>query len=860
MSFQDRGAAAGLDKIGRRTDALKMKFAGLQAGAAQMGRGFGQLAMGLAPFSLGLLAVIKQGAAFEQSIAKLQSKMLGGYDPALRQMAKTLGATTVFSATQAADAMTMLAQSGFTAKEVMAAVPGVLAAAAAEGMTLAQAADIVASNVRAFGISATESARVAGILALASSRANTNMIALQEGLKMSAPIAGIVHAKLSDVAAVLGALADVGLKGTLSGTAFRAGMTKLLKPTKETRVAISKLGISMGSLNSKLDKGDVVGTFQSIIGKLAKIPKLSQRASLAVKIFGVRGVALANALKQGPNQLARFNKTLKDLREESGKTAERMAAIQLNTLTGQFTLLKSAAEGVSIELFDMMAKDSALGVKSFAGAVGHLALALQVVNGKTFTDPKMIKQVKEISPAIMDIAQGIKVGFGEAKMALGKIIDGARSLGKILGLDIGGTGVSAVAATTTKFVLLAAVIAPIGGALLLVTKIAGGLFNVVAGGVRMIGGATRLIIGGVGGIASKIPILAKVIPGLGKVVGGIESLTAMPVRVTNFHEMAAITAASAAISGTSTAAVVGAGLFARFSGALTALVLKIPLIGTALAGSFGGLTLVATTLAGKLAIMAGLTAVFAAIGAAGWALGTWLDKKFGMSSALANLADRWLPKWLGGGNQEGADRRNKAAAQSQSFNQAQQMAQQLVRFQRAGTAVSLNGAAGPKTTLDRNIIEQRISQYLRTQNYSQAQIATALQNLSGTLQGVKPTASTKPVVTAKDAQVTGAGLLPVSPGDLVLDRAVLASAVTSQHRGGMMGRTGLSGSDSGSASPPPARGGGAMTISVPISLDGRQIALAVAEVRLDDIERSGGRLEPGDRGALLTRGFLGGAQ
>lgn len=766
LAFQDRGASAGMDRVGRKADALRRKFAGLKAGAMQFGRGIGSLALGFAPVTLGLGLVVREGIRFEQTMANLQAKIGGELDPRLKQLAQTLGATTVFTATQAGEGMTLLAQSGFEVGEVLKAVPTVLDAAAAENLDLATASGIVAANLKSFALEASDANRVADVLANTSRKTNTTMAALQEGMKLAAPAAKLAGASIEDTAAALGAFANVGLQGTLGGTAFRAALLKIVKPTKEGNRAFAKLGVSMKTLRGLLAKGKVIEAFQEISGRLGKIEDGGKRAALAMSIFQVRGAAAATAFKtKGQKGFEKWAEAMKEIRENSAGAAKEMAETQRKTLGGQLKLLTSAISGVSLEIFETLVTQTAGAVKTLAGSIGNLALALKVVRGVEIVDAKVKKQVEGIPPVIFEIARGLREGFAGVKSAFSGIFSGLKKVGSMFGVELGGTGVRSLTATITKFVVLGGAIAPIGIAILGVTKVAGGLFNVVSGGVKTVVSATRILTGAAGGILGKIPVLSKLVPGLAKAAGAAENITAMPVRVVNFHEA-----------------------------------------GTGLGG-------------------AGAAAGAAAAGKAGKAAAAGAGSKF-LGAAARTAVGATLAIEAAEGNIGGVRGIAERAIAEAKKREA---------LEREATALAKRRA---------DILENSTLKFGRA---------------FARIQASKPTVKALPV--ARDAIATSGGLLPVSAGDVVLDRAALASAVTSQARGGLAGRVGaggLGGGDPGRTTPPTAGSGAQMTIQVPVVIDGRQVALAVAEARLDDIERSGGRLEPGDRGSLLTRGFLGG--
>lgn len=866
FTFEDK-ASGPMGKVGTRAEKLKLQLQSIGKGAAQFGQGLGQLAMGFAPATVAMGFMTKQGADFEQAIARVRSVMLdtgNKVTPELEALAQTLGATTVFSATQAANAMENLARAGLNSTQIMGAVEGTLAAAAAEGVDLATAADMVASNLKAFNIPAEEAGRVAGVLALASAKTNTNMVQLQEGLKLAGPAAKLANVSLADTTALLGALANVGVKATMSGTSFRQAINQVLTPTKDASKAMGELGLSQTELRKKIDKGDTIGMFMQIVQSIGKVKSPSKQAELAMRILGVRSASIASALNLSEKDMGAFNETLAALRKETGQTAKEMAAIQLKTLSGQMVLLKSAMESVSIGFSKLFSGETAGVVKMIATRVGQLGMAMRIVSGATLTDPKDVKAMKEIPQTIYDIAGGIKEAFSDIKALFKSVGAEIVWVGKILGLDVGGNGVKSVTKLVTKFVVLGAAIAPVALGVLGLTKIFGGLWNVAAGGFKMVGSTvsmlTRTLGGGVlGKFASGIPLLGRVLPGLGKAVNVAEKATAQPVRVVNFDEMGGLGGLGPKIPGaggngpTDTANTLG--MFARFRGALNGLALRIPKIGGLLTTGLGG----GLKAFGSTATMGALKigGLVAAAGALGYGLGTLIDKVFDVSGKLASAA-----QWVFGESSKAKAARIAGNEDVAGTSGARQMAATLAGLAARGTKeVGIEG--GRKVALTREFAEGRIATYLRTQNFSQEKINATLESLNGSLKilrSAEAPAAGRKLTAAKDAMISRGGMIPVSAGDVVLDRASLAGAVMSQMRGGLAGSAAggaLGQGDPGRVTPPRASAS-VIKIEVPVSIDGRQIALAVAEVKLDDLERSGARLKPGQRSALLQRGFGGG--
>src|SRR5690606_24113696 len=146
----------------------------------------------------------------------------------LRDLAKELGATTRFSATEAAQGMEFMALAGWNTQQTMAALPGVLNLAAAAGMDLARASDIVTDTMSAFGLEAERATYVADQFAAAQSKSNTSVEQLGEAMVNVAPTAANLGMTLGDTSAALGMLADQGIKGGRAGTTLNAVLSDII--------------------------------------------------------------------------------------------------------------------------------------------------------------------------------------------------------------------------------------------------------------------------------------------------------------------------------------------------------------------------------------------------------------------------------------------------------------------------------------------------------------------------------------------------------------------------------------------------------------------------------------------------------
>lgn len=168
-------------------------------------------------------------ADFEQKMAGVRA-VVGGTEEEMAQLTKTareLGATTQFSASEAAEGIRLLGQAGYDANQITAAMPGLLNLAIAGELGLSEAVDIAAASLAGFRLSANQSMRVADVLAMAANKTNTSVVQLGDGMKYVAPIAASLGISIEDTSAVLGLLSNAGLQGGMAGTGLRQVLSSL---------------------------------------------------------------------------------------------------------------------------------------------------------------------------------------------------------------------------------------------------------------------------------------------------------------------------------------------------------------------------------------------------------------------------------------------------------------------------------------------------------------------------------------------------------------------------------------------------------------------------------------------------------
>lgn len=288
-------------------------------------------------------AIIKLGSDFEKSMNRVQALTgeSGALLAKLRDQAKELGATTVFSASQASDAMGFLAQAGFKANQIFAAMPATLDLAAAAQTDLAQTADLVSNIMQGFNKEAGETRKVADVLAQTFTNANTDLIQLGDAFKYAGPVANAAGLSFEETSAILGLFGNAGIQASLAGTQLRQSLARLIDPPKKAAEALSRLQIQ-----TKDSKGELL-PLTAIFGQLAE---KGAGAADIFQIFGLRAAAgaasLNSALQKTPDLLQNFASLVTN---SAGRSAE-IAEIQMRGFAGATIALKSALEGLSIAI------------------------------------------------------------------------------------------------------------------------------------------------------------------------------------------------------------------------------------------------------------------------------------------------------------------------------------------------------------------------------------------------------------------------------------------------------------------------------------------------------------------------------
>lgn len=386
------------------------------------------------------IAAVKTAADYESAMSNVQAitGATGDDFKKLTQLGKDLGASTAWSAQECAEAMQYTGMAGWTAKENIDGLKGILDLASASGTDLARTSDIMTDAISAFGYKASDSAKFADVMTKACTSANVSVDTLGESYKYCGAICGTMGYSIDEITTSLAVMGNMGIKSSQAGTTLKNAISNMAAPTKNMKAAMDDLGISIVNQDGSMKSwGDVIKNLQGSFKGLTQ----DQQAAYAKQLFGKESMAgmlaIINTSTSDYNALA-------DSIKNSGGAANDAAQTQLNNLNGQLTLLKSALEGAAITIGDKL-------LPYIKNAVGWVQKATDWFNGLSDAQVSMIMKFAGIAAAI-----------GPALLIFGKLVS---TVGKVY----------------STFGMVTGAIAKAGGVIGLITSPAGIVIAVLAG-------------------------------------------------------------------------------------------------------------------------------------------------------------------------------------------------------------------------------------------------------------------------------------------------------------------------------------------------------------------------------------------
>jgi len=375
---------------------------------------------------------LKAAGNFERGMNRVLALTQAGTKDfaAMEKQALLLGRTTMFTATQAADAMGYFALAGYEAEKIMGAMPDTLQLAASAQIDLGTATKITTGIMAGYRMESSELADANDVLVKAFTSSKVDLTSLGETFKMVGPIAKAAGMDFKETTAIIGALGQANITGTLAGTQFRRALINLQKVTPKTSKALDRMGVSV--------KNEATGKLKSFIQILREISVAQTRYADTVsynadifQIFGARaGPGIQALLGLGIPWIEKLHAKL----DAAGGIAERVANVQMKGLFGAMIKLKSAIEGSAI----------AIAKSGFLTFFTGLALKLtNVFRALAVLEPKLLKTATQIAfvvaavgPLLITIGLFIKM-LAIAVGAIGGLIGAFAFLLSPIGLVVG---------------------------------------------------------------------------------------------------------------------------------------------------------------------------------------------------------------------------------------------------------------------------------------------------------------------------------------------------------------------------------------------------------------------------------------
>lgn len=284
----------------------------------------------------------------------------------LQKAAKEAGATTQFSATQAAEALNYMALAGYDADKSIETLPTVLNLAAAGGMDLATASDMVTDSMSALGDAAGTTEGFVDKMAKTSQKSNTNVQQLGEAILTVGGTAKNLAGGVVEMNTVLGIFADNGVKGAEGGTALRNVILSLTAPTDKAKKQMEALGLQVFDANENMRP--LNETFNDLNGILGTMTQ-GEQTEVLNSIFNKVDLKSVNALLANSGE--RFDELSGYISDCDGAAAD-MAATMNDNLQGKVTILKSGLEGLGIAAYEKFKTPLTNAVENITEVIGQL--------------------------------------------------------------------------------------------------------------------------------------------------------------------------------------------------------------------------------------------------------------------------------------------------------------------------------------------------------------------------------------------------------------------------------------------------------------------------------------------------------
>lgn len=392
--------------------------------------------------------VVEFGATFDKQMsaveAVMKDKLKDGDIERLREAAMYWGEQTVYTATEAGEALYYMGLAGWDVEQAINGLGSVLNLAAAGNLDLGRASDVVTDSMTAMNLTAGQmtneienTAYYTSVLAAVMANSNTDIDQMGEAFKYVAPIAGNLNYTIEDLGLALGLAANAGIKSSQAGTSLRQALKQLISPTDKTKEAMEEYGISLfdaqgqalpfreimiqlqrtfGDLSLEVfDANGELKDGEQVMQEYASSLPISQQEKLAavVDLFGTRAMPTMLAIiQQGGPEFDKLASAI-DNAAETGTYAAEMAETQMDNLQGAWTRFTSALGTTKIMLNDLVSNE----LKSFVERLTEMV--------KWFNSLDEVQKENVIKWGLIAAAVGpVLMLFGNLLRSIGLIMEG----------------------------------------------------------------------------------------------------------------------------------------------------------------------------------------------------------------------------------------------------------------------------------------------------------------------------------------------------------------------------------------------------------------------------------------------------
>lgn len=373
------------------------------------------------------VAATKVGMSFESAMSQCAATMgLTAEEIAngsesfemLEKAAKDAGATTQFSASQSAEALNYLALAGYDAEKAVKTLPTVLNLAAAGGMELGEASDMVTDAMSALGDKAGTAESFVDKLAKTSQKSNTSVAQLGQAILTVGGTAKVLSGGVDEMNTVLGILADNGIKGAEGGTALRNMILSLTAPTDTAAEAIESLGLKVLDANGNMRPMNDI--FNDLNGTLSTMTQ-GEQTQVLNKIFNKVDLKSVNALLANSGE--RFDELSGYIANCDGAAAN-MAETMNDNLQGKMTILGSSLEGLGIQIYEKLEGPLKTAADTAIESLGNIAESLSSGDLGGSID----KLAEAFGNMITKIAEGVETWLPRIITALTWLLENSNTI------------------------------------------------------------------------------------------------------------------------------------------------------------------------------------------------------------------------------------------------------------------------------------------------------------------------------------------------------------------------------------------------------------------------------------------------